>query len=444
MTKISALILCMAFCGGAFAADETPPPLTLDRAFVPPGAKEISRIELNALVEQLAGDDASAQKTAHTQLVALLGDAIPRLELLIRETSDENLRKRAHRVMDDIRGEACVAPARVTVHMQGGPVELLTAIFREAHLPMAKYPLDFADDPSQPPITINFDRRPFWPAVKEVCEASGMDVRRVYDDTRLTVIRGENPPVHGPSNIAGPFILYAQAGGDPTKIGAEDRTGQLIVGLCCEPRVRVVAATLHVDAVLDENGSSLVPAGAPKNGDYAAHAETDFFWQAQFAAHPARFSKRVARFAGTFKVRVQTDATTLDLPTKPGIAPIHREVAGYTVDVHGMDHVGDGDMLKLRLSRGKLEPWQWDWFREPMRRVTVLDEKGVPLRVAGSGYSTSEKQSECTVTFTPGDGTLTPASGPPAKLTWELPTKSKVVEIPFELIDINLPIANAN
>jgi hypothetical protein len=72
--------------------------------------------------------------------------------------------------------------------------------------------------------------------------------------------------------------------------------------------------------------------------------------------------------------------------------------------------------------RERLEPWQWNWFREPMHRAKLVDENGVPLRVAGSGTSTSEKTSDCSVTYSASDATLTPATGKPAKLVWELPT----------------------
>jgi hypothetical protein len=99
-------------------------------------------------------------------------------------------------------------------------------------------------------------------------------------------------------------------------------------------------------------------------------------------------------------------------------------------------------MLKLKLSRGNLEPWQWTWFREPMRRARMLDAHGVPLRVAASGTSGDDRTANCTVTFSPSDGTLTPASDKPARLVWELPTASQQVDVPFELVDINLPIAD--
>jgi hypothetical protein len=42
---------------------------------------------------------------------------------------------------------------------------------------------------------------------------------------------------------------------------------------------------------------------------------------------------------------VQTDAKTFEMPLQPGAAgaaPVHKEIAGYTFDVLGLDPAGDG------------------------------------------------------------------------------------------------------
>jgi hypothetical protein len=434
-------IVCILFSVAPHArADE--PPATLDRNFIPPGEQDISRVQINALVAQLAEGDADVQRKAHEQLVSLLADAVPRLELLIRESKDQATQDGAKAVLADIRKRARLAPSVITLHATGGPVELLTEMFRQANLPMARYPLNFVDDGSTPPVTVNFDRRPFWSAVKQVCEASQMDVRRVYDDDRLTVIRGEGAPVHGPSVTHGPAIVYAENAGPASKIGAANRTGQFRLCVYVEPRVRVVGVATDFDVVVDENGDSLLPPNFNARG-VGPVCDTDFFWQSQFPVAPTRFSRKIARLKGTMHLAVQTDAKTFEMPIQPGAKPVHKEIGGYTFDVRGLDPAGAEHTLKLELSRGKLEPWQWNWFREPMRRARVVDENGVPLRVAGSGTSAGDKTADCTITFSPSDATLTPATGKPAKLVWELPTASEQLDVPFELIDVGLPIEEA-
>jgi hypothetical protein len=454
--KPAALIVCLsliAFLRAVADDDAKPLPETVDRAFIPPGEKDVSRVQLNALVAQLAEGDATTQRQAHEPLVALLADAVPRLELLIRESKDRATQDRARAVLDDIRKRARLAPAVITLHATGGPVELLTEIFRQANLPMARSPLNLADDDSTPPVTVSFNHRPFWNAVKEVCEASGMEVRRVYDDQRLTVVRGGgSPPVHGPSVIHGPAIVYAENAGPASKVGAGNRTGQFRLCVYVEPRVRVVGLTTDFDVVVDENGDPLLPANFNPRG-VGPVGDTDFFWQSQFPVAPTRFSRKIAKLKGTMHLAVQTEAKTFEMPVGVGVGgggmPVHKEIAGYTFDVLGLDGVaaaaaGDGGCtLRLKLSRGQLEPWQWNWFHDPRRRARVLDAAGIPLRVTGSGTSVGEKTAQCSVTFSPGDGTLIPATGKPAKLVWELPTASERLDVPFELVDIGLPIEEA-
>jgi hypothetical protein len=342
----------------------------------------------------------------------------------------------------DIQKRARLAPSVITLHATGGGVEVLTEIFRQANLPMAKYPLNFLDDGSTPPVTVNFDRRPFWSAVKEVCEASRLDVRRVYDDDRLTVIRGEDAPVHGPSAIHGPAIVYAENAGPASKLGAENRTGQFRLCVYVEPRVRVVGLATDFDLAVDETGDSLLPPNFNRRG-VGPVCDTDFFWQSQFPVAPTRFSRQIAKLKGTMHLTVQTDAKTFEMPIQPGAKAVHKEIGGYSFDVLGLDAAGDGCTLRLKLSRGKLEPAQWNWFREPMRRAKVVDENRVPLRVAGSGTSAGEKTAECSINFSPSDATLTPATGKPAKLVWELPIATEQLDVPFELIDVGLPIEEA-
>jgi hypothetical protein len=418
------------------------PPTTLDRDFIPPGEKDVSRIQVNALVAQLADGDADAQGKAQGQLVALLADAVPRLELLIRESKDKALQDRARAVLGDVQKRARLSPAVITLHATGGPIELLTEIFRQANLPMARHPLNFIDDGSTPPLTVNFDRRPFWAAVKEVCEVSKLDVRRVYDDERLTVTRGENAPVHGPSVVRGPAIVYAENAGAATKIGAENRTGLFRLCVYVEPRVRVVGLKTDFELVVDENGDALLPDNFNGRG-VGPVPDTDFFWQSQFPIAPTRFSRKIARLKGTMHLTVQTEAKTFELPIQTGDKPGRKELAGYTFDLLGLDAAGDGHTLRLKLFRENLEPWQWDWFRQPMRRARLLDEHGVPLRVSGSGTGGDDRSTDCSVTYTASDGSLTPLTAKPAKLVWELPTKSEQLDIPFELIDVGLPIDEA-
>jgi hypothetical protein len=90
-------------------------------------------------VAQLADGNAARTAKAHDKLVSLLADAVPRLELLIRESKDQATQDRANAVLDDIRKRARLAPSVITLHATGGPVELLTEMFRQANLPMAKH-----------------------------------------------------------------------------------------------------------------------------------------------------------------------------------------------------------------------------------------------------------------------------------------------------------------
>src|SRR6188768_1801772 len=99
--KRAALIVCLSLlaCLHAVAGDDAKvPPDGIDRAFIPPGEKDVSRVQLNALVAQLADGDPSAQRTAHDRLVSHLADAVPRLELLIRESKDKPTQDRANAV----------------------------------------------------------------------------------------------------------------------------------------------------------------------------------------------------------------------------------------------------------------------------------------------------------------------------------------------------------
>jgi hypothetical protein len=433
---LAILAVVLAFATFSYADD---PPDKLDRAFIPPAEKDVSRIHLNALVEQLADADDKAQRKAHDELVSLLADAIPRLELLIRESKDPATQARAKSVIEDIRKHARLAPSVITLHATGGPIALLAEVFAQAKLPMGRHPVNFVDDGSIPPMTVDFDRTPFWKAVKEICQPSQLDVRRVYDDDRLTVIRGGSPPVHGMSSIHGPAIVFAENAGPGSKIGAENRAGQFRLCVVVEPRVRVVGMTTDFAFAIDENGDPILPRDFNKHR-LEGMFDTDFNWETQFPIAPTRFSRKIAKLKGTMHLTIQTDAKTFELPLRPGMPAVHKEVGGYTFDVLGLDAAGDGCTLKLKLTRGNLAAWQWDWFHQPMRRARVVDEHGVPLRVNGAGSNYDEKSAECTINFSPSDGTFTPPSGKAAKLVWELPTASEQLDVPFELTDLGLPI----
>jgi len=193
--------------------------------------------------------------------------------------------------------------------------------------------------------------------------------------------------------------------------------------------------------MVDDTGIHLL-ALAPKTNSPEVMFDAEFQWQANLPFNVPPASKSLGRVRGELKLLVQLDSQTLDMPIKENGPAVRKKIAGYDVQIGKLVAKGDGGyQLSFDLSRGTLSDETWQWFRHPMGRVRLLDDAGRDLKVSDASSGGDEKTAQCGVGFHTSDGTTTEKSGPPARLVWEFPTKMREVSVPFEFVELPLPVA---
>jgi hypothetical protein len=304
---------------------------------------------------------------------------------------------------------------------------------------------------AQAKVTVDFDRQPFWVAMRELGRQTGVEIRDINGEPRLVQTGGGQ--AGGRAVVAGAFLVTANqltrsqtvdlaAAGDPP---VQDEFGIHLTALA-EPKVRVlgVAPTVRLEAADDDHGNSLLPPAPPPNPAedvagtvYAGEGNYSLFAALKYpATNPG---KRIARLRGSAAFAVQVASEKLDVPVKQ-LAATTRTIKGVKVTFGELAKVGEGWQLKVTASTPEPSPAWQEIQASLVPRLRVLDAAGQPLDQHGFETDGGVDGVRLTLTFGPShrpeDGR---PSGDPVRLAWEIPTRTREVTVPFEFKDLKLP-----
>ena len=273
-------------------------------------------------------------------------------------------------------------------------------------------------------------------------------------------------------------LVYAV--GPDGKIEARPSVSQSMVislAVLVEPKVRLAAPLTGpiLSQVLDDRGTDLMPPASRRNAGsvYANGSAWSYRSQCVLDAGDAAGARRIAVLAGRFDAEVATEVARLDVPVgrpqaKAGagatpnapdapaaddgdkeVAPpaeVGRgyDVGPYRIAVEALTRNDDGTLeLGLGVSGGDVgerassNRWSFGRGATGEAALRVYDETGAPWQQ--QGYNTR---------FDNGTLRLTCRLRPPregaraARLTWELPVRTRVVPVEFEFRDVPLPDGN--
>jgi len=266
------------------------------------GADDAIAIEVRDLVMQLDAPQSALREAAEQRLIrlgpAILGLLPEPSAGLSAETSHRLGRVRQQ--LQEARAEAAVEPATVTLKTSATVAEVLEAVSRQTGNPMS---LDgLGPDSARRAISVDFDRRPFWPALDEVLRTAGLALE-TYNALRV-VAAGSKRPSTDRVQYQGPFRI------EPTQIDARRvlhsaPSGRLMlaVQVLWEPRLRPISLQHRMRDVqaVDDQGQALqvtsplaVEDMLQAQGQVASAATLSF-------GLPPRTSQRIALLRGEFR-----------------------------------------------------------------------------------------------------------------------------------------------
>ena len=394
--------------------------------------------EVEKLLAELGGDSWQARERAQ-QALSLRGPSISaRLLEVLAETRDEEIRTRVQAVLRQIEEQRSTGPSPISLHLQGAnPAQVFGEVGRQAYTELRPIPGDLWTSRPWEVVDVEFNRRPFWEVLRDLCGRWGVSLANGNGDGELGISRDYAGGVMGkaPVSISGPFMVVVgqirtYRSVDLNQPRNVSRSTSLQLRVYVEPKVRVLqgASIATVLEAVDEKGNSLVVPGARNDG---MHSSGTWLWHLHAPLMvQADSGRQLARLKGEARFVVQTHSQRAEIPDVLNARNVSRTAGGRSLAIKEIVQLNGMYIVYVNVQRES----EGTLFY-PMSSFRLVDAAGRALRMINQPVP-SGGQIELRFQGSPSDGEVV---GPPAKLIWEVPLESREVIVPFEFGNLPLP-----
>jgi hypothetical protein len=424
-----------------------------------PATTQSTFSDIETLFGQLASDNWKQRQHAQEALVMLGADVRPRLQQLIREGASEEVRARAEAALQQIAENEECGMSPVTLKLSDAePREVFAQLSKQAHAELEPAQPQFWEQAHLNKLTLSIDHQPFWTAMKEVCEKSGLEYAQWGDGLRL-VQNGGGGQIHGPFVVSGAFLIVANRVNrsesidlsgvrGPIKSPADspppDRDFSVQLTAFPEPKLHILQAWggAKLDVAIDEKGTSLLPATTPDyaNQGYMMGINGTWTFTARLNYPGAQLGKVLRKLKGSVGVVLQTKFETIDIANITTAKNVEK-IAGTThFTFKGLSKTGELYQLSASALADQNKPEEWNRIQTifSSHDLKLLDANGRAWTIVGTGINGNNNSIQATITFSR-DGHPPPAPGEPSRLVMKIPTECKDILVPFEFTDLPLP-----
>ncbi|MDB5171515.1 MAG: repeat protein [Phycisphaerales bacterium] len=401
-------------------------------------------VNLDDLLKRLSSDAWQQRQRAQDELVRMGDEARPVVKDLLARTTDTEVRTRLEAAVAQIDENRISGPSFITMHFKDAdPREVFAELSKQCYATLKPFPDNLFDQPGLSKVTIDIDHQPFWAAMKQIADKTGIDLQQYSEGMRL--MRGAfrmNSPF---TTTRGPFLVVAtQVDYSQTMMLANGggATSNFAVHLVAysEPKLQIISSTsaVKLEEAVDDAGNSLLPTGPDNRGYYGGGGGTwNLYAQLHHPDHPGQ---KIARLRGSAKFVIQTKSQKIEIPVA-GIKENAQVIGDMPVLIHDLKK--NAEIWELRLSATPDTMGnRWAQLQQSVQtRLQLVDAQGIPLDHRGMSSRGGNNGIEFTILFTPSNNrpAADRASADPAKLVWEVPTATKEIPVPFEFKDVPMP-----
>src|SRR5262249_28150254 len=160
---ISAAVLLVLAYGSRAGAD-------------PVANKPAAGPSLEQLIQRLGNRDFRIRQEASKALASVGASALPALQKA-RTYTDAEVQRRLDELIDHIQRLVALTPKSITLHMVNKPVkDVLVAMARQSGYKIPANDGRFNGPDGKKLYTFHFDKTPFWKALEEVCDSTGLSL----------------------------------------------------------------------------------------------------------------------------------------------------------------------------------------------------------------------------------------------------------------------------
>jgi len=341
-------------------------------------------------------------------------------------------------------------PSIITLHLKNvAPQVLFEKLTQQCGASLDPFTPDFWQQKQWGTVdSLDIDHQPFWTAMKQISEKTGVELRQWDTGLKLVAASGQDM---GPEVVSGPFLIIANriARNESIDLGA-GRTASsdfsVAVTAFAEPKLRLLRAgyMARLEQASDDKGNSLVPDrnADPGNG-YTTASGGMWSFQVKLAYPQHDPGKRIVSLKGAIDVALQTRFETLEIGEIASARNVSKTGGGVRAVVQELKHNGEQYELTVTIYPDRFAPRDWERVQASLSTsdLRLVDDHGVPFMRSGFSSSGGNDRMEATMQFVknPWVNAAGRSMGEPSKLIWNIPTESKEISVPFEFVDLPIP-----
>jgi hypothetical protein len=292
-------------------------------------------------------------------------------------------------------------------------------------------------------ISVDFQQKPFWSAMLELCEQTkvGFSPHGNPGEIRLSNHR----QFSGKTVKEGAFTIVATNASRRMSVNyGSEQTPQNNLNLqfyvLPDPSLEVISGRqlMTVLEAIDADGKSL----KRDSDQYGDMYSRQIAWNSNASLDPNTTAKSLKSFKGLTRFTVVTESETLEVPDILNAKDVTKAAAWRTVTVKELKKIDHGYQLSISYQTTGTPDNDLANAAQPSN-IQLLDADGNAYVANGySGGGNSRTGMNYEITFIdPASrrGGNAPSVKEPAKLVWQIPTKSRGLVVTFEMNDMPLP-----
>lgn len=401
------------------------------------------KTEVRKLVRQLDASQLGKREAAESRLLELGPQVLDMLPEPTESTPPE-VKQRIGRIRQKLQQSVADSTAHaslITLHARNMPLSKVLAAFRQqTGNPIVDARQKLGLTATDPPLSIDFEKTPFWTALDTVLDRAELNVYPFGQRDGVQLVpRGPGQlPRTGLAVSTGPFRI------EPVRVTARrelrsSASPSIMVTLevAWEPRLRLIGLKQQMSDVkaTDETGESLRIEDPDATREALPSRETIAAEMEVAMVHPSRPVKEIATLKGVVRAMIPSQVETFRFNDLLRARKVEQRIAGASVVLDQVRKNGDNWDIFIRLrfdNAGDALESHRNWVLANEAYLEGPDGKPIPF---ASSETTERSKNEV------GMGYVFKLEQPPARLTFVYKTPGTIVtkDFPYEIRGIRLP-----
>jgi hypothetical protein len=409
--------------------------------------------DVEAVIAQLSTDGWKARQQAQERLVGMGPAVVERLKQLVRETQDEEVRSRAETALRQIEANDYSGPTLITLHLNNAPLPMVIGeLAKQAGTEISLWP-PMNPQQNPPTLSINVDRQPFWLAVREICEKTGLTPERMGGPQQTITLmqRGQGNWAKKPIAVHEGSLITAERAYRSHSIDYASQninsSFSIQFRILLDPKLRVLQRPYQIklDEAIDDKGNSLV-LPVDSNQGVVIRGGWDAEWICDVNAnlkYQPDFGKRITSLRGSARFVTVSKNDSWQIPDILNAKDVEHAMPMGKYTLHEVNKTQDGqyqaDILIEHTGIGFPPQNPLIDFGTIQHCVRLVDaDGGVYMPGGGSGNGIGANRMRCQIRFIT-NNINGRNLGPPAKLVWDIPVELKEILVPIQFKDLPIP-----